>query len=256
MRATENVLLILGLNVFGMITTYAAPLSNPKTDWEKRENFTPVITSDCSSNVRCLEVLPLEPVAGDTIILPEDIPPTRSRYGICKNRSIKMFDLIDGLRHCRMPRVNVFSSAYIRDNDRIQTRRQITNVGTDSVLQSWKDNAPILESEARPLLPVKRVPSKTIKKDSFLSHGWGAGGMPFSVLYMTPHGSRLNHAASTATGTSHQQEVGKANENPTAPLAQPNYRVAVRNGPSMQSRRQYPIIPQLFISYGWGTLGK
>ncbi|KAF7380035.1 hypothetical protein V1477_019118 [Vespula maculifrons] len=215
MRATEDVLLILGLNVFGMITTYAAPLSNPKTDWEKRENFTPVITSDCSPNVRCLEVLPLEPVAGDTIILPEDIPPTR-----------------------------------------IQTRRQITNVGTDSVLQSWKDNAPILESEARPLLPVKRVPSKTIKKDSFLSHGWGAGGMPFSVLYMTPHGSRLNHAASTATGTSHQQEVGKANENPTAPLAQPNYRVAVRNGPSMQSRRQYPIIPQLFISYGWGTLGK
>nr|XP_050867143.1 uncharacterized protein LOC127071657 [Vespula vulgaris] len=215
MRATEDVLLILGLNVFGMITTYAAPLSNPKTDWEKRENFTPVITSDCSPNVRCLEVLPLEPVAGDTIILPEDIPPTR-----------------------------------------IQTRRQITNVGTDSVLQSWKDNASILESEARPLLPVKRVPSKTIKKDSFLSHGWGAGGMPFSVLYMTPHGSRLNHAASTATGTSHQQEVGKANENPTAPLAQPNYRVAVRNGPSMQSRRQYPIIPQLFISYGWGTLGK
>lgn len=84
---------------------------------------------------------------------------------------------------------------------RIQTRRQITNAGTDSVLQrSWKDGAPILESEARPLLPVKRVSSKTIKKDSFLSHGWGAGGMPFSVLYMTPHGTRLNHAASIATG--------------------------------------------------------
>ncbi|XP_046837133.1 uncharacterized protein LOC124432320 [Vespa crabro] len=213
MRATEDALLILGLNILGMIT--AAPLLSPQIDWEKRENFAPVITSDCSPNVRCLEMLPLEPVAADTIILPEDIPPTR-----------------------------------------IQTRRQITNAGTDSVLQSWKDSVPILESETRQLLPVKRVSSKTIKKDSFLSHGWGAGGMPFSVLYMTPHGPRLNHAASTATGTSHQQEVGKANENPTAPLTQPNYRVAVRTGPSMQSRRQYPIIPQLFTSYGWGTLGK
>lgn len=77
MRATEDALLILGLNILGMITTYAAPLSSPKTDWEKGVNFAPVITSDCSPNARCLEVLPLEPVATDTIVLPEDIPPTR-----------------------------------------------------------------------------------------------------------------------------------------------------------------------------------
>lgn len=77
MRATKDALLILGLNILGMITTYAAPLSSPKTNWENGLNFAPVITSDCSSNVRCLEVLPLEPVAADTIILPEDIPPTR-----------------------------------------------------------------------------------------------------------------------------------------------------------------------------------
>lgn len=60
MRATEDALLILGLNILGMITTYAAPLSSPKTDWEKGVNFAPVITSDT-----------------DTIVLPEDILPTR-----------------------------------------------------------------------------------------------------------------------------------------------------------------------------------
>ncbi|XP_014610235.1 PREDICTED: uncharacterized protein LOC106790074 [Polistes canadensis] len=215
MRAIEDVFLILGLNIFRLLTIYAAPLSSPKIDWEKGDNLTPVITTDCATNLRCLEVLPLEPVSGDAIIIPEDISETR-----------------------------------------LQTRRQITNAGTDSVLQSWKDSAPILESESRPLLPTKRISNKMIKKDSLLSHGWGAGGMPFSVLYMTPHGSRLNHGSNTATGTSHQQDVGKTIENPTVPLVQPNNRVAARNGPSVQSRRQYPIIPQLFISYGWGTLGK
>ncbi|KAK2583286.1 hypothetical protein KPH14_009291 [Odynerus spinipes] len=216
MRAAEDVHFILGLNILWVITTCAAPLSSPQADWEKGENLTPVITSECSPDARCLEVLPLAPILADTVIVPEEIPATR-----------------------------------------LQTRRQIVDEGTDSVLESWKDGPPILESESRPpSLPTKRVSSKTIKKDSFLSRGWGAGGMPFSVLYMTPHGSRLNHATNTATGTGHQQEVGKTNENPVPPLTQPNYRVAVRNSAAMQSRRQYPIIPQFFISYGWGALGK
>lgn len=38
------------------------------------------------------------------------------------------------------------------------------------------------------------MPTKITKKDVFVSRSWGAGGMPFSVLYMNPHGPRSNHA--------------------------------------------------------------
>lgn len=42
----------------------------------------------------------------------------------------------------------------------------------------------------------------------------------------------------------------------TLPVAPQKNRVTVRNGSSGQPRKQYSIIPQLFISYGWGPLGK
>ncbi|XP_058804015.1 uncharacterized protein LOC131671541 [Phymastichus coffea] len=106
------------------------------------------------------------------------------------------------------------------------------------------------------------------KKDMFMSRGWGAGGMPFSVLYMSPRAN--HHAASTAQAKAHKNHdpTRKHKESsPPLPLTsqqqqqqqhqQSNYRVSLRNGiHGSQPRRQYSIIPQLFISYGWGPSGK
>lgn len=53
------------------------------------------------------------------------------------------------------------------------------------------------ESEIRPAAPViRQITSRPVKKDVFLSRSWGAGGMPFSVLYMNPHGTRQTHQPS------------------------------------------------------------
>ncbi|XP_012254512.1 uncharacterized protein LOC105685199 [Athalia rosae] len=101
------------------------------------------------------------------------------------------------------------------------------------------------------------LPSTTriSKKDVFMSRGWGAGGMPFSVLYMHPHSQRSN----SNTGAN---EIEPARALPLESPALPslprnsNNRVALRNGASGQPRRQYSIIPQLFVSYGWGPHGK
>jgi len=58
----------------------------------------------------------------------------------------------------------------------------------------------------RPPLPInKQIPTRIMKKDAFVPRSWGAGGMPFSVLYMNPHGPRSNHV--TATSSSKYQRV-------------------------------------------------
>lgn len=46
-------------------------------------------------------------------------------------------------------------------------------------------------------LPVVDLPAtnRLAKKDVFMSRGWGAGGMPFSVLYLNPHNARANGKA-------------------------------------------------------------
>lgn len=110
--------------------------------------------------------------------------------------------------------------------------------------------------------------NRLAKKDVFMSRGWGAaGGLPFSVLYMNAHNSRNNHPtninsvdSSSSLAPSSQlitstQTRNNAENPPTVGTKNimQNYRVALRNNkPSNQTRRQYSIIPQLFISYGWG----
>jgi hypothetical protein len=96
------------------------------------------------------------------------------------------------------------------------------------------------------------------KKNIILSRGWGARGMPFNVLYMKPASRsavvRAEQMVTPApltgfpTNSQHQQ-VNVQNALSHAPKA------GNRRG-GRKIRRQYSVIPQLFVSYGWGPHGK
>ncbi|XP_057334970.1 uncharacterized protein LOC130673782 [Microplitis mediator] len=90
----------------------------------------------------------------------------------------------------------------------------------------------------------RQITSRSVKRDSILSPSWGAGGLPFSVLYMNSHNSRVHPTTDTRIKTKKPIESTPVNKN----------RINGRNSPGQ--RRQYSIIPQLFISYGWSSFGK
>lgn len=79
------------------------------------------------------------------------------------------------------------------------------------------------------------------KKDLFVSRGWAAGGMPFSVLYMSPHSSKTPHLSQTATRVKEPAEDKNQIRKPLKPRV---------------FSKSRSVIPQLFVSYGWGPLGK
>ncbi|KAM0737325.1 hypothetical protein ACS0PU_000511 [Formica fusca] len=196
------------------MTGYAAPLLDAKDIWGQNV-FAPVIKTACSSDGQCWGWLPKSETYDSTVIVSEQDSDISSR---------------------------------------LQSRRQITNPVSEIMLRSWKDSmSEEAGREVRAPLPInKQIPTKIMKKDVFMSRGWGAGGMPFSVLYMNP---RSNHAVTTST--SQRQESGMTTESSTPFVEHPNSRIAPRNGQStVQPRRQYWTIPQLFISYGWGPFGK
>lgn len=89
---------------------------------------------------------------------------------------------------------------------------------------------------------------KTFKKDVFVSRGWGAGGMPFSVLYMSPSHS------SKAPATDTIDKSAAVN----TPKQQHKSIPQVRNSMRQKNlhRISHSVIPQLFVSYGWGPHGK
>lgn len=100
-------------------------------------------------------------------------------------------------------------------------------------------------------------PIQEVKKNIFLSRGWGAGGMPFNVLYMKPASRSAvvrpeqMVTAAPLTGfptTSQHQKVNVLNALSHAP------KTGNRRGRKI--RRKYSVIPQLFVSYGWGPLRK
>ncbi|CAL1674953.1 unnamed protein product [Lasius platythorax] len=193
----------------------AAPLLDAKDIWS-RNVFAPVIKAACSSDGQCWGWLPKSETYDGTVIVPEQGD---------------------------------------SDTSRLQSRRQIANPVSEFMLRSWKNSvSEETGREVRAPLPInKQIPTRITKKDVFMSRGWGAGGMPFSVLYMNP---RSNHVV-TATSTSQRQESGMTTESSTPFVEHPNSRIAPRNGQStVQPRRQYWTIPQLFISYGWGPFGK
>lgn len=84
---------------------------------------------------------------------------------------------------------------------RLQSRRHVASPVSEFTSRSWKDGTLEMPGrEIRASLPAsKQMPAKITKKDVFVSRSWGAGGMPFSVLYMNPHGSRSNHALVTTS---------------------------------------------------------
>lgn len=83
---------------------------------------------------------------------------------------------------------------------KLQSRRQIANPISEFALRSLKENMLETGREIRPSLSSnKQIPTKIAKKDMFMSRNWGAGGMPFSVLYMKSHGLRSNHAVTTTS---------------------------------------------------------
>lgn len=134
---------------------------------------------------------------------------------------------------------------------RFHIRRQIPNADRNVVLESWNENIPLSGKRTQSPPAVRQAGGRMTKKDVFVSRSWGAGGMPFSVLYMSPHGPRGNHASNTP------EEAVKATEPSPSAAGNSNYRIALRNGASGQPRRHYSMIPpHIFISYGWGPFGK
>ncbi|XP_072755813.1 uncharacterized protein [Anoplolepis gracilipes] len=214
MKIISRLLLIFILNILCIMTGYAAPLLDAKDIWSQNV-FASVIKAACSSDGQCWRWLPKSETYDGTVILPEQNS----------------------------------------DSSRLQFRREITNPVSKMMVKSWKDNmSEEMGREIRAALPInKQIPTKIVKKDVFMSRGWGAGGMPFSVLYMNP---RSNHAVAT-TLMSQRQESGMTTESSTPFAEHPNSRIVPRNSQStVQPRRQYWTIPQLFISYGWGPFGK
>ncbi|KAJ3659083.1 hypothetical protein Zmor_010791 [Zophobas morio] len=95
---------------------------------------------------------------------------------------------------------------------------------------------------------MKRFSNRETKKDIFISRGWGAGGMPFSVLYMNPTFSSSKAPATVETNI-RPQTASKSQRK-----SLPQVRTSMRQ--KSLSRTPHSVIPQLFVSYGWGPLGK
>lgn len=96
----------------------------------------------------------------------------------------------------------------------------------------------------------KKFVTKETKKDLFVSRGWGAGGMPFSVLYMNP---LYSSKAPATVETSYKASPLTASRE--GPKSLPQVRTSIMKN---KFRNSLPrsVIPQLFVSYGWGPLGQ
>jgi hypothetical protein len=91
-------------------------------------------------------------------------------------------------------------------------------------------------------------PIQKVKKNVFMSRGWGAQGMPFNVLYMhtrqhkkpvpTSEVARAERNALTSTVTAGSNGGGGGGKSPLSP------------------RWYYSTIPHFYATYGWGRNGK
>jgi hypothetical protein len=114
-------------------------------------------------------------------------------------------------------------------------------------------------------------PIQEVKKNVFISRGWGAGGMPFNVLYMHPQQHKKPVQTSEVARAERLVAPAPLQDFPTTS----EYRQAVWNALSsivtarsnggggrggtkspLSPRRHYSIIPQLHATYGWGRHGK
>lgn len=120
-----------------------------------------------------------------------------------------------------------------------------------------------------------------MKKKDVLTRSWGAGGMPFSVLYMNPKPPKSLRSPIIAEPLRSPPPHSTNSAAFIPPMAEHTFannildpeETDIQRGGGIQAqaltgsggggavgplptRRQYSIIPQLFVSYGWGPLGK
>lgn len=105
------------------------------------------------------------------------------------------------------------------------------------------------------LEPMWRRAEDGKRRDIFMSRGWGAGGMPFNVLYtQMPKITRATPMKPLAPIT----PLAVTDEGTY--VAEPQALRSLRQEPLpyrfSPARRQYSVIPQLFVSYGWGPIGR
>lgn len=108
------------------------------------------------------------------------------------------------------------------------------------------------------------------KKIPFICTGWTMSGMPFSVLYMNPkpHMSVRspiseslrslppNYENTDAPPPISDNQVDQDVPDIQAEALQARFTLDHPSPTILPTRKQYSIIPQLFVSYGWGPLGK
>lgn len=123
--------------------------------------------------------------------------------------------------------------------------------------EGMSQRLPISSEKMKELL---RILNK-LKKSEFLKlNGWSARGMPFNVLY-TPNTLQqkfLSSMNSLPERKSVPQPLRRENYEPEKNQDKKEY---LRYGSKVsnkipQFRKHYLVIPQLFVSYGWGSLGK
>ncbi|XP_058447195.1 uncharacterized protein LOC131427750 isoform X2 [Malaya genurostris] len=135
----------------------------------------------------------------------------------------------------------------------------------------------------------------TVKKDVFMSRGWGASGMPFTMFYLN-HYAKAQKAYAQSQAQQQQQQLQRLRqqehdesrlrpgedqmsfEQPrilpygtryAEPQADAHHSDYDRNGPKEDEYtdstiylpaksslpRRHYNVPQLFVSYGWGPMG-
>jgi hypothetical protein len=93
-----------------------------------------------------------------------------------------------------------------------------------------------------------------VKKNSLQYHGWGPKGMPFNVLYMKPALKYPVVKAERMVPPAPLTGFPTTGQHPQVTI-QTTPRTGNRRG-GRKIRRQYSVIPHLFVSYGWESRGK
>lgn len=90
------------------------------------------------------------------------------------------------------------------------------------------------------------------KKDIFTSRGWGAAGMPYSLYYVGKPLQARSGAQQTMGSNYFNEEQDIENGNFEALRSEEASNDEKVNKSNKNSKY---VIPQLFVSYGWGPMG-
>lgn len=113
-----------------------------------------------------------------------------------------------------------------------------------------------------------------VKKDIFMSRGWGAAGMPYSMYYLDkplPYQQRHKNRQSPTKADTKALYAKQEDEVENGLVEVNNYEAlrspSAEDSPNVKNVRNDKLrklsnppknkytIPQLFISYGWGPMG-